>query len=284
VTLRFADLNPLGRAIIIVVAALTFGVAAISFATSYGALYAYARDTGLYSDRLTRLWPLLLDGAFIVAQLAAILAGILRGSRGWPILTMLLTGALTVWFNLQHAGSDPGRRLAAALPPVLLMLAFEIDIQIVKWVMTALGKPLGPIAPPPTDGMLAGTLPGAVWRSDGLDWNVPPHRLPGPWPLGAHGANAAGHHLPENSQNGQAGLGAGASSDPAGVTKRQRIETYLDRLSSEQLQNLTVRELTAELGSQGLEVTERYVKQILDQQRPPPQPKRRGSGARKPRR
>jgi len=87
VTLRFSDLNPLGRAIIIVVAALTFGVAAVSFATSYGALYAYARDTGLYSDRLTRLWPLLLDGAFIVAQLAAILAGILRGSRGWPIVT-----------------------------------------------------------------------------------------------------------------------------------------------------------------------------------------------------
>jgi hypothetical protein len=132
VTLRFSDLNPLGRAIIITVAALTFGVAAISFATSYGALYAYARDTGLYSERLTRLWPLLLDGAFIVAQLAAILAGILRGSRGWPILTMLLTGALTVWFNLQHAGSDPGRRLAAALPPVLMMLAFEIDVHIVK--------------------------------------------------------------------------------------------------------------------------------------------------------
>ena len=114
-TLKFSDLNPLGRAIIVVVAVLTFAVAAVSFATSYGALYAYARDTGLYSERLTRLWPLLLDGAFIVAQLAAILAGILRGSRGWPILTMLLTGALTVWFNLQHAGSDPGRRLAAAL-------------------------------------------------------------------------------------------------------------------------------------------------------------------------
>jgi hypothetical protein len=66
VTLKFSDLNPLGRAIIIVVAALTFGVAAVSFATSYGALYAYVRDTGLYSERLTRLWPLLLDGAFIV--------------------------------------------------------------------------------------------------------------------------------------------------------------------------------------------------------------------------
>jgi Protein of unknown function (DUF2637) len=283
VTLRFSDLNPLGRAIIIVIAALTFGVAAVSFATSYGALYAYARDTGLYSDRLTRLWPLLLDGAFIVAQLAAILAGILRGSRGWPILTMLLTGALTVWFNLQHAGSDPGRRLAAALPPVLMMLAFEIDVQIVRWVMTALGKPLGPIAPPPPDGM----VPGAVWRADGPGWNVPHPGLPGAWPPGAYGPIPAGHHLPENRQNRQAGLAAGNGADPAGVTKRQRIEEYLDWLGPEELQHLTVREITSDLQENGLEVTERYVKQILDSQRPAPArqaQQRRGSGPRKPRR
>jgi hypothetical protein len=280
VNLKFSDLNPLGRAIILVVAVLTFGVATVSFATSYGALYAYARDTGLYSERLTRLWPLLLDGAFIVAQLAAILAGILRGSRGWPILTMLLTGALTVWFNLQHAGADPGRRLAAALPPVLMMLAFEIDVQIVRWVMAALGKPLGPIAPPPTDGM----LPGAVWRSDGLDWNLPPPAVPGGWPLGADGRVPAGHHLPENPPNGQTRLQGGEGPVPAGVTKRQRIETYLERLGPEQLRNLTVRELTADLANDGLEVTERYVKQILDQQRPAPTARRRGSGPRTPRR
>jgi hypothetical protein len=284
-SLRFADLNPFGRAIILTVAVLTFAVAAVSFATSYGALYAYARDTGLYSDRLTRLWPLLLDGAFIVAQLAAILAGILRGSRGWPILTMLLTGALTVWFNLQHAGSDPGRRLAAALPPVLMMLAFEIDVQIVKWVMQALGKPLGPIAPPPSDGMLPGPVPGAIWRPDGMGWNFPSAGSPNGWPQRLYGGVPAGHHLPENPQNGQAGLAAGAGGDPAGVTKRQRIEEYLDWLGPEELQNLTVRELTTELASQGLVVTERYVKQILDQHRPTPEPRRRrGSGARKPRR
>jgi hypothetical protein len=71
------------------------------------------------------------------------------------------------------------------------------------------------------------------------------------------------------------------------VTKRQRIEEYLDWLGPEELRNVTVRELTAELAGQGLEVTERYVKQILDQQRPAParQPqRRRGSGPRKPRR
>jgi hypothetical protein len=286
VTLRFSDLNPLGRAIIIVVAALTFGVAAVSFATSYGALYAWVRDTGLYSDRLTRLWPLLLDAAFIVAQLAAILAGILRGSRGWPILTMLLTGALTVWFNLQHAGADPGRRLAAALPPVLMMLAFEIDIQIVKWVMTALGKPLGPITPPPGAGMLPGPIPGTIWRPDGQGWNVPQVGAPNSWPQGLYGGVPAGHHLPENPQNGQTRLPAGAGGGGAGMTKRQRIEDYLDWLGPEELQNLTVRELTTELASQGLAVTERYVKQILDQHRPSPQPRRRqrGSGSRRPRR
>jgi hypothetical protein len=68
------------------------------------------------------------------------------------------------------------------------------------------------------------------------------------------------------------------------VTKRQRIEEYLNRLSSEQLQNLTVRELTAELANQGLAVTERYVKQILDQRRPAPRSRRRGSGPRSPHR
>jgi ABC-type uncharacterized transport system substrate-binding protein len=68
----------------------------------------------------------------------------------------------------------------------------------------------------------------------------------------------------------------------AGLTKRQRIEAYLDRLGSEQAQNLTVREITSDLNSEGLEVTERYVKQVIDQQTTPPQ--RRGSGARKPRR
>jgi hypothetical protein len=284
VTLRFSDLNPLGRAIIIVVAALTFGVAAVSFATSYGALYAYVRDTGLYSDRLTRLWPLLLDGAFIVAQLAAILAGILRGSRGWPILTMLITGALTVWFNLQHAGADPGRRLAAALPPVLMMLAFEIDVQIVKWVMTALGKPLGPITPPPPNGMLPGPVPGAIWRPDGMGWNLPPAGSPNGWPHGLYGGVPAGHHFPENPQNGQPGLASSEGRDPAGVTKRQRIEAYLDRLDPEQVRNLTVRELTSDLASEGLAVTERYVKHVLDQRRPPPHTRRRGSAPRRPRR
>jgi hypothetical protein len=128
--------------------------------------------------------------------------------------------------------------------------------------------------------MLASQVPGAVWRSDALGWNVPPYGSP----PGAYGQVPAGHHLPENRQNRQSDLSAGNGADPAGVTKRQRIEEYLDWLGPEELQHLSVRELTSDLAGQGLEVTERYVKQILDQQRPTPQPKRRGSGPRKPRR
>jgi hypothetical protein len=286
VTLKFSDLNPVGRAIIVTVAALTFALAAAAFATSYGALYAWIRDTHLYSERLTRAWPLLLDAAFIIAQLAAILGGILRGSRGWPILTMLLTGALTVWFNLQHAGSDPGRRLAAALPPVLMMLAFEIDVQIVRWVMRALGRPMDALAPPPLapyQASQSGSLPGALYRPDGLGWNVPHPGPPLYGPPAAYGQVPPALHLPENRQNGHSAVAGGTGADPAGATKRQQIEAYLDRLGPEQTNALTVRELTADLATQGLEVTERYVKHVLDQ-RPAPRPPRRGSGTRTPRR
>src|SRR5215211_7249072 len=188
--MRFSDLPPLGRAIIVTVAVLTAAVAVAAFACSYGALYAYARDAGLYSDRLTRAWPLLFDAAFIVAQLAAVLAGMLRASRGWPFTMMVLTAALTVWFNLQHAGADPGRRLAAALPPVLMILAFEIDLSIVKWVMRALGKPIEaatPLPPAAEPGTLAGPLPGGIWRPDGLGWNVPHPGSAGAWPPGLYG-------------------------------------------------------------------------------------------------
>jgi hypothetical protein len=169
---------------------------------------------------------------------------------------------------------------------VLMMLAFEIDIQIVKWVMQALGKPLGPITPPPPGGMLPGPVPGAIWRADGQGWNVPQVGAPTGWPQGLYSGVPAGHHLPENPPNGQTSLPTGAGGDGTGMTKRQRIEEYLDWLGPEELQNLTVRELTTELAGQGLEVTERYVKQILDQHRPAPQPQRRGrgSGARRPRR
>ena len=279
-SLRFADLNPLGRAIIITVAALTFGVAAISFATSYGALYAYARDTGLYSERLTRLWPLLLDGAFIVAQLAAIL-------RGHPPRQPRLAHPHHAPHRRPHGLVQPPARRRRPRPPPRRSAAAGADDAGLRdrHPDREMGHDRPRQAPrahrSPTHRR---HVAGAVWRSDGLDWNVPTHSLPGAWPPGTPGANAAGHRFPENSQNGQTRLPAAEGRDPARVTKRQRIEAYLDRLAPEQLRNLTVREITSDLQGEGLEVTERYVKHILDQRRPTPASRRRGSGPRSPRR
>ena len=79
-------------------------------------------------------------------------------------------------------------------------------------------------------------------------------------------------------------MAAGDGADPARVTKRQRIEAYLNRLDPEHRKDLTVREITTDLANEGLDVTERYVKHVLDQQQPSSQPRRRGSGTRPPRR
>ena len=103
--------------------------------------------------------------------------------------------------------------------------------------------------------MLADPVPGAVWRPDALGWNVPLNSPSAGWLPGAYGQVPAGHHLPENRQNGQTGLTAGEAHDPAGVTKRQRIEAYLDRLGSEQAQNLKVREITSDRPRAGSDAT-----------------------------
>jgi hypothetical protein len=279
--MRFRDLNPLGRLTIVVVAVLTFGIAAVAFITSYDALYDWVSDQRLYSDQVNQLWPLLLDAGFIVAQLAAILAGIMRAAlhddrdvhRGWPITAMVISGGLTVWFNILHADaggdSSVSRRVAAALPPVLMMLAFEIDVQIVKWVMKALGKPMDTAgALSPMGGMFPGApVPGVLYQPDGYGTVSP--AAPGAWwPSGQLPSWAPS----QTTQPGQPAVGGNGNGDQAEATKRYQVEAYLAGLGGEQRDRLAslgpraaAREVTAVLGSQGTQVSERYVAQIVDE-------------------
>jgi Protein of unknown function (DUF2637) len=293
--LKFRDLNPLGRLTIVVVAVLTFGIAAVAFITSYDALYDWVSDQRLYSDRVNQLWPLLLDAGFIVAQLAAILAGIMRAAlhndrdvhRGWPITAMAISGGLTVWFNILHAdaGGDAtwSRRIAAALPPVLMMLAFEIDVQIVKWVMKALGKPMdtaGALSPAGMPAMLPGAaVPGVLYRPDGGGYATVPQAVgPGWWPSGQLPSWAPS----QSTQPGQPGVSGNGAGDHAEATKRYQVEAYLAGLSPEERERLAslgpraaAREVTAVLHGHGTQVSERYVAQIVDELTAA----RRGSGA-----
>jgi hypothetical protein len=248
---KFRHLPPVGRAIIITVALGVFAVAVVACATSYNAIYRLVGMLELYGYRTTQTFPLLLDAAFLIAELAAILGGIMRAvtrsdevSAGWPWLTTVLCGAGTIAFNVAHAyliggRGDPltvWRCAVSALPPVLMILSFQVLIAIVKWVMLHLGRPLNSAAVlSPT-----GTAYGAF----------PPHPVYGQMPsVTQQGAGQIGHgELPES-------------------TKRAAIESHLSRLSPDQLAVTTGSSIAVALAAEGLPVEESYAGRILGEWR-----------------
>jgi hypothetical protein len=185
---KFRHIPAAGRAIIVAVASGVFAIAVVACATSYNAIYRLVGMLGLYGYRTTQGYPLLVDAAFLVAELAAILGGIMRAvtrsdevSQGWPGLTMLVCGLGTIGFNVAHAYLIGGRHdpltiwrcIVAALPPVLMILSFQVLIAIVKWVMLHLGRPLNSAAvlspslvsgygPGLGSGMMPPAVPGGV--------------------------------------------------------------------------------------------------------------------------
>jgi hypothetical protein len=245
---RFTDLSAFGRGIIATVAILTLAITAVAFAASYNALYHLFDRLGLYGEWVTLAIPLLLDAAFIGAELAAILAGILRavtGSRevhrGWPVATLLVCGALTIVLNVVHAyfiADDPlrvWRCLAASLPPVLMMLAFQLDIAIVRWVMVALGRPL------------SGDVPGSFL----VDPRVAPQMQNPRWPSS------------ELGQGGQWGSGAGGG---VAANKKGHIVAELERLGPEEVLALGPDGIAAELRDRGVvDTSPRYVRKVMDE-------------------
>jgi hypothetical protein len=89
----------------------------------------------------------------------------------------------------------------------------------------------------------------------------PPHAVYGQVP------SWAPSQLAQNGQPAVAGDG-----EPPEATKRRRVEAYLAALGPDQLGRLTTlgpraaaREITGTLTSQGIQVSERYVQQILDE-------------------
>jgi hypothetical protein len=256
---KFRHLPAAGRVIIVAVAAGVLAIAVVACATSYNAIYRLVDMLDLYGYRTTQGFPLLLDAAFLVAELAAILGGIMRAvtrsdevSQGWPGAAMLLCGAGTIAFNVGHAyliggRGDPltvWRCIVAALPPVLMMLSFQVLIAIVKWVMLHLGRPLNSAA------ALSPTGPYAAY---------PPMQTP--WST-----------YSELGQNGQ-----------TEATKRRQVEAYLAQRTPDELARLTAREITANLTDAGMDVTERWVAAILDEwnvAHRPSAPARRGRGGR----
>jgi hypothetical protein len=258
---KFRHLPAAGRVIIVAVAAGVLAIAVVACATSYNAIYRLVGMLDLYGYRTTQGFPLLLDAAFLVAELAAILGGIMRAvtrsdevSQGWPGAAMLLCGAGTIAFNVGHAyliggRGDPltvWRCIVAALPPVLMMLSFQVLIAIVKWVMLHLGRPLNSAAAlSPTAGY--GTVPGMV-------------------PAGAYLPSAAQQRIGQNGHD-----------ELPEATKRQHVEAYLGSLAPAQLATVTRSQVAAELTARGVPIDETYAGRILGEWRTPARG-RRGRG------
>jgi hypothetical protein len=256
---KFRHLPAAGRAIIIIVAIGVLAIAIVACATSYNAIYRLVGQLGLYGYRINQAFPLLLDAAFLVAELAAILGGIMRAvthsdevSAGWPGAAMLLCGLGTIGFNVGHAyllggRGDPltiWRCLVAALPPILMMVSFQVLIAIVKWVMLHLGRPLNSAAALTPTATPYGTAAPAPYG-----W-FPPHPVYGQVPsAGQQGAGHNGHdQLPE-------------------PTKRAAVELHLSRLSPQELGVATGSSVVAALAAQGIAVEETYAGRILGEWR-----------------
>jgi hypothetical protein len=262
---KFRHIPAAGRAIIVTVAGAVLAIAVVACATSYNAIYRLVGMLDLYGYRTTQGFPLLLDAAFLVGELAAILGGIMRAvtrsdevSQGWPGLTMLVCGAGTIAFNVAHAYLIGGRHdpltvwrcLVAALPPVLMILSFQVLIAIVKWVMLHLGRPLNSAA------VLSPTGP------------------PG-YGYGAFPPHPVYTHLPSYPQqrDGQNGHG-----ELAEATKRQHVEAYLAGLDPTQLAATTRSQVAAELTARGVPVDETYAGRILGEWRVANGSRQRGRG------
>jgi Protein of unknown function (DUF2637) len=270
------------------------GVAAAAFTLSFFALRDAAQDPALgWGQGHAWLFPIGVDMALVFFEVLLLGASMVRVHdhgrvvqypRAVPFLLVLVAAAGTLYFNATHVPTQV-RPIALAVPVASILVTLGLAY-LLKMLAAASGTEAVHLAPPPVEPShvvrKGDVLHGEIVRDPGF--GTAPPAVPGAgWPPGPDGQVPAGHHLPENPHNGQASLPVGDGADQVGATKRARIEAYLDRLGSQQLRHLTMRELTSDLNQHGLDVTERYVKQVIDQRRPT-QPRRRGSGTRTPRR
>lgn len=112
------------------------GLAVGGFALSYGALHQLATAHGVQPS-LAWAWPLIVDGFIVVASLAVLHAALQGRSTAYPWTLVLGFSALSVAFNVVHAAASTVARLIAAVPPLALVLAFELLMRQVRAALAA---------------------------------------------------------------------------------------------------------------------------------------------------
>jgi Protein of unknown function (DUF2637) len=260
---------------------LGVGVAAAAFALSFFALRDAAADPALaWGQGHAWLFPIGVDMALVFFEVLLLGASMVRihdngqviqYPRAIPFLLMLVAAAGTVYFNATHV-PERVRPIALAVPVASILVTLGLAY-LLKMLAAASGAAAIHLAPPAAE-------PNRIVRhSDVLHGEL----VRDPQAPGLHGPAGAWEQMasPTPSANHQIGhptlSGNGAQVEEL---KRHQVEAYLAALSAKQLDQLTAREVADTLKAQGVEVSERYVAQLLDQWNA----RRRGSRARQPRR
>jgi hypothetical protein len=173
---------------------------------------------------------------------------------------MLVAAAGTLYFNATHVPT-PVRPLALAVPVASILVTLGLAY-LLKMLAAASGAAAIHLAPPALE-------PNRIVRaSDVLHGElVRDPQVPGA--PGGYG-QVSSWAPSQLGQNGQPAV-VGGGGEPSEATKRHQVEAYLAALDPGQLRRLTTlgpraaaRELTGTLNTQGMQVSERYVQQILD--------------------
>jgi hypothetical protein len=143
---QFAD-PVLRRGLSVVIwlmAAAVAGIASLAFWTSFEAIFDFATHHG-EQDYGWRV-PLLVDTFVLVATLADLWCSATRTGQEskwqrvvlwWPKLLLGAAVTASFAFNVGHAAPDLGNRAVAAMPPVALVVSFELLMFITRRAIAA---------------------------------------------------------------------------------------------------------------------------------------------------
>lgn len=111
-----------------------------SFVLSYDALHQLA-----VANRVPRplawIWPLIVDGFIVTASLAVLHAVLAVRSATYPWLLVLAFSTTSVVFNVLHAPPTVVARLVAAIPPLTLVLSFELLMRQLRHRLSSPPRP-----------------------------------------------------------------------------------------------------------------------------------------------
>jgi hypothetical protein len=251
---------------------LGLGVAAAAFTLSFFALRDAAADPALaWGQGHAWLFPIGVDMALVFFEVLLLGASMVRihdhgrvvqYPRAIPFLLMLVAAAGTIYFNATHV-PERVRPIALAVPVASILVTLGLAY-LLKMLAAASGATAIHLAPPDqgpnriirTSDVLHGELVRDP-QAPGAQELFPPHPV-----YGQVSSSAPSQH----GQNGQRAMAGDGE-----ATKRRQVEAYLAALGPDQLGRLTTlgpraaaRELTGTLTGQGVQVSERYVQQILD--------------------